>query len=197
MRRNFFIAGISFLALFNISCSNLKSSLSKSDASDYNKQQPYTSSSVQRDTTTVIKSTTSYNTGKGDQSEVRYNKDYLKTANETDPRTGSDSRSINNANADSNQQLINQYAEMDKLGGLVLYELDIVERRRDVLLNKFRSASASEREALTNELNTLDGNQIALYKAYVKVYKEGKTDWPNVHKSVENTLLSLRGIGNK
>ncbi|MEO6686837.1 MAG: hypothetical protein ABIN24_12775 [Dyadobacter sp.] len=196
MRRIYIIAGITFLALLNFSCANLKSSLSKTDGSDYSKQQPYSSSSVQRDTTTVIKSTTSYNTGK-DQPDVRYKKDYLKTGNETDIRPGSDSRIGNNSNAEANQQLINQYAEMDKLGGLVLYELDIVERRRDVLLEKFRSASAQERETLTSELNTLDGNQIALYKAYVKVYKEGKTDWPNVHKSVENTLLSLRGIGNK
>ncbi|MCF0054402.1 hypothetical protein [Dyadobacter sp. CY356] len=197
MRRIFIISGITFLAFYHFSCANLKSSLSKTDGSDYSRQQPYSSTSVQRDTTTVIKSSTSYNPGKSDQAEVRYKKDYLKTGNETDLRTGSDSRTGNNSSAEANQQLINQYAEMDKLGGLVLYELDIVERRRDVLLDKFRSASASERETLSNELNTLDGNQIALYKAYVKVYKEGKTDWPAVHKSVESTLLSLRGIGNK
>lgn len=197
MRRISIITGITFLAILTISCANLKSSLSKTDGSDYNKQQPYATTSVQKDTTTVIKSTTSYNIGKGEQPEVRYKKDYLKTGNETDIRNSSDPRNSNNSNAETNQQLLNQYAEMDKLGDLVLYELDIVERRRDVLLDKFRSASASERETLTNELNTLDGNQIALYKAYVKVYKEGKTDWPNVHKSVENTLLSLRGIGNK
>lgn len=197
MRRVFILSGITFFALFIFSCANLKSSLSKTDGSDYNRQQPVTSSSVQKDTMTVIKSTTSYNTGKADQSEVRYKKDYLKTANETDLRNGQDSRNGNNSSAEANQQLLNQYAEMDKLGGLVLYELDIVERRRDVLLDKFRSASPSERETLSNELNTLDGNQIALYKAYVKVYKEGKTDWPAVHKSVENTLFSLRGIGNK
>lgn len=197
MRRSIMITGILFLFLLNLSCANLKSSLSKTDGSDYSKQQPYSTSAVQRDTTTVIKSSTSYNTGKGDQPELRYKKDYLKTGNETDLRTSSDSRSSNNSNAEVNQQLISQYAEMDKLGGLILYELDIVERRRDVLLDKFRSALASERETLTNELNTLDGNQIALYKAYVKVYKDGKTDWPAVHKSVESTLLSLRGIGNK
>lgn len=197
MRRISIITGITFLAILNFSCANLKSSLSKTDGSDYNKQQPYTSTSVQKDTTTVIKSTTSYNTGKGEQPEVRYKKDYLKTGNETDLRNSPDLRTGNNSNVETNQQLVNQYAEMDKLGDLVLYELDIVERRRDVLIYKFKSASASERETLSNELNTLDGNQISLYKAYVKVYKEGKTDWPNVHKSVENTLLNLRGIGNK
>jgi hypothetical protein len=197
MRRIFIISGITFFAFYNFSCANLKSSLSKTDGTDYSRQQPYASSSVQRDTTTVMKSATSYNSGKSDQPEVRYKKDYLKTGTDTDLRTNQDSRTGNNSSAEANQQLINQYAEMDKLGGLVLYELDIVERRRDVLLDKFRSASASERENLSNELNTLDGNQIALYKAYVKVYKEGKADWPAVHKSVENTLLSLRGIGYK
>ncbi|GLU54521.1 hypothetical protein [Dyadobacter frigoris] len=197
MRRAFVLTGIAFLVLLNFSCANLKSSLSKSDSSDYSKQQPYSSSSVQRDTTTVIKSATSYTTGKADQSDVKYKKDYLKTTGESDLRSGTDSRNLNNSTAEANQQLLNQYAEMDKLGDLVLYELDIVERRRDVLLEKFRNASAAERETLTNELNTLDTNQIALYKAYVKVYKEGKTNWPMVHKSVEATLLSLRGIGNK
>jgi hypothetical protein len=195
MRRTSVLTGILLITLLNWSCSNLKSSLSKSDSGDYNRQPAYTGSTVQRDTTTVIKSRTSYNTGNTDQSEVTYKKDYSRLGNDSESR--SDSRSNTNFNAQSNQQLIDQYAEMDKLGGLVLYELDIVERRRDVLLDKYKSASASERETLSSELNTLDNNQIALYKAYVKVYKEGKSDWPAVHKSVESTLLSLRGIGNK
>lgn len=195
--RRISILSLTFIAaLLNFSCANLKSSLSKSDSSDY-KKQPYSSTSVQRDTTTVIKSATSYTTGPAAQSEVKYKKDYLKAAGETEMRPGTESRVINNSTAEANQQLLSQYAEMDKLGDLVLYELDIVERRHDVLLEKFRSASAAERETLTNELSTLDANQIALYKAYVKIYKEGKTNWPVVHKSVEATLLNLRGIGNK
>jgi hypothetical protein len=194
MRRISVFSGILFFALLNWSCSNLKSSLSKSDSGDYSRQTPYSGSSVQKDTTTVIKSRTSYNTGTANRSDVQYKKDYLKSGN--DDARSSDSRN-NNASAETNQQLIDRYAEMDKLGDLVLYELDIVERRRDVLINKYKSASDSERETLTSELNTLDNSQLTLYKAYVKVYKEGKTDWPAVHKSVEDTLLSLRGIGNK
>jgi hypothetical protein len=197
MRRTSVLTGILLTALLNWSCSNLKSSLSKSDSVDYNKQPAYSGSSVQRDTTTVIKSRTSYNTGNKDQSEVTYKKDYSKSGSNSDVRSGSDSRNGSDSNTRTNQQLLDQYAEMDKLGDLVLYELDIVERRKDVLLNKYKSASSSERETLENELNTLDNNQVALYKAYVKVYKEGKTDWPAVHQSVESTLLSLRGIGNK
>lgn len=195
MRRIYILTGILFTVLFNFSCANLKSSLSKSDSGDYSRQTPYSGSSVQKDTTTVIKSRTSYNTGTANRSEAQYKKDYLKTGSDADLRSASDSR--NNAGSETNQQLINRYAEMDKLGDLVLYELDIVERRREVLLGKYRSASDSERETMTSELNTLDNSQLTLYKAYVKVYKEGKTDWPAVHKSVEDTLLSLRGIGNK
>ena len=197
MRRTSVLTGILLTALLNGSCSNLKSSLSKSDSVDYNKQPAYSGSSVQRDTTTVIKSRTSYNTGNKDQSEVTYKKDYSKSGSNSDVRSGSDLRNDSDSNTRTNQQLLDQYAEMDKLGDLVLYELDIVERRKDVLLNKYKSASSSERETLGNELNTLDNNQVDLYKAYVKVYKEGKTDWPAVHQSVESTLLSLRGIGNK
>jgi hypothetical protein len=197
MRRTSVLTGILLTALLTWSCSNLKSSLSKSDSRDYNKEPSYTGSSVQRDTTTVIKSRTSYNTGNADQKEVTYKKDYLKSGNNSDVRSGSDLRNSADSNSRTNQQLLDQYAEMDKLGDLVLYELDIVERRRDVLLDKYKSASSLERETLSSELNTLDNNQIALYKAYVKVYKEGRTNWPAVHLSVESTLLSLRGIGNK
>jgi hypothetical protein len=197
MRRTSVLTGILLTALLNWSCSNLKSSLSKSDSGDYSRQPAYTGSSVQRDTTTVIKSRTSYNTGNTSPSDVTYKRDYSKSGSNSDVRSGSDSRNGSDLNTRSNQQLLDQYAEMDKLGDLVLYELDIVERRRDVLLDKYKSASSSERETLSSELNTLDNNQIALYKAYVKVYKEGKTNWPAVHQSVESILLSLRGIGNK
>jgi hypothetical protein len=195
MRRTSFITGILFIALLNYSCSNLKSSLSKSGSSDYSSRPSYSSASADRDSAAAGRSRTSYNTGdtggSREKSDVSYKKDYLRTGSDTGL---SPDRSPNTENS---QQLISQYAEMDKLGDLVLYELDIVERRRDVLLDKYKSASNAERETLSSELNRLDSNQIALYKAYVKVYKEGRTDWPAVHKSVESTLLSLRGVGNK
>jgi hypothetical protein len=194
MRRTPFITGILFIALLNYSCSNLKSSLSKSGSSDYSSRPSYSSASAERDTATAGRSRTFNNTGDTgtrEKPDVSYKKDYLRTGSDTGL---SPDRS---SNTESSQQLISQYAEMDKLGDLVLYELDIVERRRDVLLDKYKSASNAERETLSNELNRLDSNQIALYKAYVKVYKEGRTDWPAVHKSVESTLLSLRGVGNK
>ena len=183
MRRISIFIVLILAAFLNFSCANLKSSLSKSDASDsrdYSSRPTYANAS--RDSVTVVKTSTSYNTGRSDErnagTEVR-----------------NDRREIASPVADQN--LIAQYAEMDKVADRILYELEINEKQKEALLDRFKSASSGDRENINQELNKLDGNQLTLYKAYVRVYKDGKSNWPTVRRSVEDTLLSLRGIGNK
>lgn len=177
-------------ALLNFSCANVKSSLSRSDSSgsrNYSGQTDYSKTSQQKDSVAAVRSA-------GDVGRTE-KKSYATPVSNTDSRTANVSGQ--EGKAESNQHLVDQYAEMDKLGELVLYELDITERRKDSLLDRFKNASSSERENITQELNKLDGNQLTLYKAYVKVYKEGKTDWIATRKQVEDTLFNIRGIGNK
>ena len=183
MRRISIFIVIVSVASLNLSCANLKSSLSKSDASDsrdYSSRPTYASSS--RDSVTVVKTSTSYNTGRSDDRNLN--------------------TEIKNDRKDilvpiSNQNLLVQYSEMDKLADRILYELEINEKQKGNLLDRFKSASSGDRENISQELNKLDANQLILYKAYVHVYKDGKSNWLVVRKNVEDTLLNLRGIGNK
>jgi len=199
MRRTSILSFVVFAALLNFSCANLKSSLSKSDSSDsrdYTRQTPYAGSSARSDSTGYGRSSTSYNAGKSDIASVRNErKDELIPVSNADRRLSENSAARGNNQSDQNQLM--QYSEMDKLADLILYELDITEKRKDNLLDRFKNSSSSERENITQELNKLDANQLTLYKAYVQVYKDGKSDWPAVRKNVENTLLTIRGIGNK
>lgn len=183
----------------SISCANLKSSLSKSDSSasrDYASRPTYASSS--RDSVTVARTSASYNTGSaaervGSVPETRTDR---KNVVGTGDRILTENP-VGWTGADFNQKLVIQYSEMDKVADRVLYELEVNERQKENLLNRFRSASSGDRENISQELNKLDANQVLLYKAYVHIYKDGKTNWPAVQKSVEDTLLGLRGIGNK
>jgi len=180
MRRISIFIILILVAFVNFSCANLKSSLSKSDGTDYSSRPSYASAS--RDSVTAVKTSNSYNTGRTDErninSEIR-----------------NDRREISSPAADQNLSV--QYAEMDKVADRIIYELEINEKQKESLLDRFKSASSGDRENINQELNRLDGNQLTLYKAYVRIYKDGKSNWPAVRKSVEDTLLNLRGIGNK
>ena len=183
MRRIFIFIVIVSVASLNFSCANLKSSLSKSDASDsrdYSSRPTYASSS--RDSVTVVKTSTSYNTGRTDDRNLN-------------AEIKNDRRDV--ATPVSDQNFLVQYSEMDKVADRILYELEINEKQKGNLLDRFKSASSGDRESINQELNKLDANQLTLYKAYVHVYKDGKSNWPVVRKSVEDTLLNLRGIVNK
>ena len=200
MRRISFFIVLVLTASLNFSCANLKSSLSKSDSSDskdYSSKPTYSSSS--KDSVTVVKTSTSYNTGR--EGERNLNSGDLRSDRKEYGTPVTDRKFTENpvgrTGGDFNQNLVIQYSEMDKLADRVLYELEINEKQKEGLLDRFKSASSNDRENISQELNKLDVNQLTLYKAYVRVYKDGKTNWPAVRKSVEDTLLSLRGIGNK
>lgn len=199
MRRTTIFCFVVFVAFLNFSCANLKSSLSKSDSSDsrdYSRQTPYAGSSVRTDSIGSGRASTSYNAGRSDANSIRNErKDNVTLDNNAERRFSENSATRGNNQSDQNQLI--QYSEMDKLADLILYELDITEKRKDSLLDRFKNSSSGERENITQELNKLDANQLTLYKAYVQVYKDGKSDWPAVRKNVENTLLTIRGIGNK
>lgn len=126
-----------------------------------------------------------------------YRKDYSKLTDKKPEDSDLVKTATGNSIQDYNQKLINQYAEMDKLGDVVLYEIDIIDRRYAVLLNQYKSASNADREVISGELDKLTANQLTLYKAYTHVYKNGKTDWPGVKNEVETTLFNFRGIDKK
>jgi hypothetical protein len=90
-----------------------------------------------------------------------------------------------------------QYEEMDRLAEVVLYELKIVERRYDKLIAQYKTASNADRNRISAELDRLSADQIKLYRMYVKVYKEGKSNWIKTKSDVEDGLYLLRGISNE
>ena len=217
MRRTLLLVGLFFCVFSEFSCKGVKNvsgTLTKSGSShrDYTKggRTDYTKIPVQ---TTQVKKDTSYATTQPvagpavtkspiTQSATQqasgdsYKKDYGRVTNALTETSTAVSAS-NYTTADFNDRLVKQYAEMDRLADLVLYELGIVERRWDVLLGKFKTASVSEREKISADLDQLNADQLKLYKAHVKIYKDGKTDWPQTKKDVEATLLAVRGIGEK
>ncbi|NIJ53059.1 hypothetical protein [Dyadobacter arcticus] len=103
----------------------------------------------------------------------------------------------NYAKTDYNQKLVIQYEEMDKMGELVLYELDILESRWTVLVGEYKTSSQSGKEVISEELDKVTEDRLTLYKAYTNIYKNGKTNWLVVKREVENTLRSVRKIGDK
>jgi hypothetical protein len=129
------------------------------------------------------------------QVDGTYRRDYSRTLNGVAQPIPADISALQNA--DINGRIVKQYAEMDRLAEIVLYELGIVERRWDQLLTRYKSASASEREKISTDLDQLGADQLKLYKAHVKIYKDGKADWPGTQKDVEAVLLGIRGLGNK
>lgn len=116
-----------------------------------------------------------------------YKKDYDRLADENS-RAGLNG----SGDADYNRRLVEQYAEMDKTGELVLYELDALESRWNVLLNEYRTAKSSGKDVISLELDRISANQILLYKAYTSIYRNGKNNWPAVKREVENTLRNVR-----
>ncbi|REA62744.1 hypothetical protein DSL64_07415 [Dyadobacter luteus] len=132
-------------------------------------------------------------TGDVRKSDSEYRKDYAKLTNGASDK----SPALSNEGAGQTSQLVKLYEDMDKLADVVLYEIDITERRYNKLLSDFKTASASDREAISAELDKLSTNQTTLYKSYVSIYKQGKADWPKVKAEVDRTLLRLRGVTDK
>jgi hypothetical protein len=121
-----------------------------------------------------------YRSSNSTSSDDTYRRDYSK-ATDTNVRA-------------SDGNLLAQYEEMDKVGDLVLYELDILERRYDVLINEYKTAKSSSREVISNELDRIQDDEKVLYKAYTNIYRNGKNNWPVVKSQVENTLRSVRRV---
>lgn len=95
-------------------------------------------------------------------------------------------------NADYNHRLLSQYTEMDKLGEVVLYELDNLANRYNNLLNEYKNAKSSSRQVMAMELDKISDDRLMLYKAYTNIYRNGKSDWANVKRDVDNTLREYR-----
>jgi hypothetical protein len=125
-------------------------------------------------------------------SQSTYKKDYGKIADDNSGSTGTVSD-----NADYNHKLLVQYTEMDKLGEVVLYELDILESRWNVLLEEYKTSKNSGKQVISNELDRVSDDRIVLYKAYTNIYRNGKTNWTVVKRDVENTLRSVRRVSEK
>lgn len=121
-----------------------------------------------------------------------YRRDYEKAAAEDlSIRTGS------GGDTGSGQQLLSQYEDMDKVGEVIIYELDVLERRWNVLLNEYKTADQSQKETISSELDQISADQITLYKAYTHIYRDGKTNWPAVKREVETTLRTVRKVSDK
>jgi hypothetical protein len=121
-----------------------------------------------------------------------YRRDYSKVATD-------DATSVVGSGGDtgSSQQLISQYEDMDKVGEVIIYELDVLERRWNVLLNEYKTSDPSQKEVISNELDQISADQRTLYKAYTNIYRNGKTNWPVVKREVEATLRTIRKVADK
>jgi hypothetical protein len=117
-----------------------------------------------------------------------YRKDYDRLADENSKASGS----AGSGDVDYNRRLVEQYNDMDKTGELVLYELDALESRWNVLLNEYRTAKSSGKEVIAGELDKISADQTLLYKAYISIYRNGKNNWPAVKREVEQTLRNVR-----
>lgn len=124
-----------------------------------------------------------------------YRKDYDRIADNAGERNADALPSENST--DYNHKLLQQYAEMDKLGEVVLYELDILETRYNAILTEYRAAKPAARQAMSMDLDKLSDDQLVLYKAYTNIYRNGKSNWPVVKREVENTLRSVRRVTEK
>ncbi|MCF2494921.1 MULTISPECIES: hypothetical protein [Dyadobacter] len=122
-----------------------------------------------------------------------YKRDYDRVLNET-PRSDN---AVSAGSSDYNQQLIAQYQEMDKLGEVVLYELDNLESRYNVLINEYRTAKSSQKGVLADQLDRISADQLVLYRAYTNIYRNGKTNWASVKRDVENDLRSVRRVADR
>ena len=201
MRRKSILLFVVGCGLFGFSCKgvkNMSSTLSKTDShtsvpdtrhGDYLSARADSASARKAYVPAASRAEETYKTGDS------YKKDYSRV---TDTKT--DNVSVGNVatgNPDANQKLVNLYSEMDKLGDVVLYELDITERRYNRLLDQFKTANSNDRDAIARDLDKLSADQLLLYKTYTQIYKNGKSDWPRVRADVETTLMNLRGVDRK
>ena len=209
MSKKYFFVYLFALAFIISSCTgvqNMSGTLSKSgsktsSSGDYSKHGDYLKStgytgkdSVARQSDTYQSGTKKYEMANESKNTGVYRKDYNKLTDGRSENTDPESNKSGNSIQDYNQKLVNQYAEMDKLGDVILYELDIVDRRYSLLLDQYKTAGNTDRESISAELDKLSANQLTLYRSYTKVYKNGKTDWPRVKNEVETTLMNLRGV---
>jgi hypothetical protein len=194
-----------FTLLFTVACGllgasctgvkNMSGTLSKSDSrgsATETRHGDYLSQNTKVDTVTARKA---YVPITNSQTADTYKKDYGRltdTKSENPAAAG-----VNSANLDANQKLVNLHLEMDKLGDVVLYEIDIAERRYNKLLDQFKTANPNDRDLISKDLDQLSADQLLLYKTYTKIYKNGKVDWAKVKADVEATLLALRGVDRK
>ncbi|MCE7039638.1 hypothetical protein [Dyadobacter sp. CY312] len=204
MRRKSILLFAVACGLLGFSCSgvkNMSSTLSKSDSrtstvSD-TKHGDYLNQSTKVDTVSARKAyvPATNRTEETYKSNDTYKKDYGRlTDTKPDNATGGN---VVAGNPDVNQKLVNLYSEMDKLGDVVLYEIDITERRYSRLLDQFKTANANDRDLIAKDLDKLSADQLLLYKTYTQIYKNGKADWPRVKADVEATLMNLRGVDRK
>lgn len=202
MKRTSILSFTVACGLFAVSCTgvkNMSGTLSKSDGREYSSEKKhgdYLNSTPSTDSVRTYQTPSRVNASERENtSNDTYRRDYGRltdTKSETQP-----AGSTITGNSDFNQKLVNQYAEMDKLGELVLYELDITEKRYAKLLDQFRTANNNDRDAISKELDKLNADQLVLYKTYTNIYKFGKSDWVKVKGDVETTLMNLRGIDRK
>jgi len=124
-----------------------------------------------------------------------YKRDYDRVINEN---VRTDNSTVTTpGSADFNQQLVSQYQEMDKLGEVVLYELDILESRYNVLITEYKTAKSSQKDLLADQLDRISADQLVLYRAYTNIYRNGKTNWAAVKRDVENDLRSVRKVADR
>jgi hypothetical protein len=124
-----------------------------------------------------------------------YRTDYSRLADGKPGVSGADA--VSYGNTDYNQRLVNQYIEMDKLADVILYELDITDRRWTSLLEQYKAANSGDRQLISRDLDKLQADQLTLYKLYTKIYKNGKSDWDKVKEEVDTALITLRGFNKK
>lgn len=122
--------------------------------------------------------------------DANYRKDYDKVV-DGNGSTGGATTPVS-GNAGYNQQLLNQYTEMDKLAEVVLYELDNLENKYNNLLNEYKNAKSSSRQVMAMELDRISDDRLVLYKTYTNIYRNGKSDWGNVKRDVDATLREYR-----
>lgn len=192
--RNKILSGYLLLAVFTWSCAgmkNMSSTLSKSDTPAATVSADTGHSNYLSRTDTTSASTVAH-AGDVRKPDSEYKKDYARLTGTSDkPQL-----SQHEVGAQTSQ-LARMYEDMDKLADVVLYEIDITERRYNKLLSDFKTAGVSDREKISGELDKLSANQMTLYKSYVSIYKQGKADWPRVKAEVDATLLRLRGVTDK
>jgi hypothetical protein len=203
MKQSYFLVYLCIIALSDFSCTgvkNMSGTLSKSDgkSTEYSRHGDYLSgkndslnragaTQYQPHETTAVRAWESKNPD-------TYRKDYSKLSDGKSENWNSGSNISGSSVQDYNQKFVSQYAEMDKLADVILYELDILDRRYTLLLQDFKTANNSDRETISKELDKLSADQLTLYRSYTKIYKYGKSDWPRVKSEVDATLLALRGL---